>query len=101
MLHYYSSELNCDLYVPTEDVYLAERVWDEATMDFGNVPGFKKTEKTLRHDGLCKDIYELINISGSCFIVFDSPDFKERARVWKGVHGKYYEKQVYWTKIDQ
>lgn len=96
----YSTQMNAIVIVPVgseKDVYLIDQIWDEVALE--DVPGFEKTETTLKFDSVYEDTLKLLEPSNSFHAAVDGPEFKERSRVWKGTDGKYYQKKVIWTKI--
>lgn len=105
MLKCHSTQINADIFVPCgseKDIYLSDQLWDELSADEGDIPGFKRTEQTIRYDSVCEDALKLLEPSNSFYIVVDTPEFRERARVWKSREtGKFYQKEVFWKKIGE
>lgn len=103
MLECHSTQIKGDIFVPCsseKDVYLSDRFWDEVAADDGDIPGFKRTEQTRRFDWVCEDALKLLEPSNSFYMVVDTPECRQRARVWKSREtGKFYQKDVIWTKI--
>lgn len=96
----HSTQMNLDVTVPVgseKDIYLIDQVWDEVALE--DVPGFEKTETTLKFDQVYEDVLKLLEPSNSFHVAIDRPGYKERSRVWKGTDGKYYQKRISWTKI--
>lgn len=102
LLKYQSSQLYGDIYMPIEDVYLADRIWDEVAAATGDIPGFKRTETTMQFDRVYKDAEDLLKLSDSFYILVNEPEYRESSRVWKSsVTSKYYQKRISWTKIGE
>lgn len=102
MLKCHSTQMNADVFVPVgseKDIHLMDQVWDEVALE--DVPGFKKTEKTIQFDQVCEDALKLLEPSNSFYVAVNGPEYKESSRVWKGTNGKYYQKRVSWTKIEE
>lgn len=103
MLKCRSTQIGGDILVPTgseKDIYLSDQYWDEAVTDEGDIPGFKRTETTLKFDRVYEDALKLLEPSNSFYMVVDTPERIVRARIWKsrGSSGKYYQKTVIWEK---
>lgn len=103
MLKCHSTQMDGDIFVPCgseKDVYLSDQFWDEVAADEGDIPGFKRTETTKVFDSVYEDTLKLLEPSNSFYMVVNTPDFRFRARVWKSREtGKFYQKEVIWTKI--
>jgi hypothetical protein len=103
MLKCHSTQIGGDILVPCgseKDIYLSDQLWDEIAVDEGDIPGFKRTEKTMRFDSVCEDALKLLEPSNSFYIAVGTPEFIQHARVWKSRNtGKFYQKDVTWTKI--
>lgn len=105
MLKCHSTQMRGDILVPTgseKDVYFSDQLWDEAVADEGDIPGFKRTETTIRFDWVYEDASKLLEPSNSFYLVVNEPEYKERSRVWKSREtGKFYQKRVSWVKEGQ
>jgi hypothetical protein len=105
MLKCHSTQMNWAEYIlvpcgTKENIYLSDQLWDEVVTDDGEIPGFKRTEQTRRYDSAYEDTLKLLEPSNSFYIAVGTPEFIQHARVWKSRNtGKFYQKDVTWTKI--